>query len=89
MEKLVGRIVTLEEGDTKNTLEILAELEKLDDSELLETLQQAKYFDDAKCASDGFINFARAVPNKDIFHRAKDYKCKTVGGDCCKESEKQ
>lgn len=88
MEKLVGRIVTLEEGDAVNALEILAELEKLDDSELLETLQQAKYFDNG-WASAGFMNFAKAVPNKDIFHRAKDYKCKTVGGDCCKESEKQ
>jgi hypothetical protein len=81
-EKLVGRIVALEEGDTKNVLEILKELEKLNDPELLDTLQKAKYFDDARCVSDGFINFAQAIPNKDIFHRAREYKCKEFG-ECC------
>jgi hypothetical protein len=79
MEKLIERIAVLEENDTENAKEILAELEKLELPDLVATLRGAKNFKTG--CNAGYFNFARAIPNKDIFHKAMDYITETEGID--------
>lgn len=79
MEKLIGRIAVLEENDTENAMDILSELEKLELSDLVTTLRNAKNFDSG--SNTGYFNFVRAIPNKDIFHKAMDYITETEGID--------